>query len=590
MATPAEAERAEGASGRRVFAAAATCAVVGVLLSALPDLLWWPRLGIPFWSWADRDDLFYLAAAAQAYDNHPLRLADPAVVAGGHNIYPWLQLGPGVLVAKVLGLGPLGIHIIWAVWAGLSISLGLFLVINHYLQQPWITAGLTILLLADHGSSIGQPLFRHMVCLGQWLSAEFGGQSGFDLKSLHNITFRIANPGLTLIYLLLHLWLIARARERPTWPRIIAAGLGFGLLFYVYFYYWTAAGLALMLALLLDAGHRRVYFHTGWIGGLIGLPAVISGILLKRSTALNWQLRSDFFVPIARFSELLIPKMDLVLLAIGLVWVLRRRRDLIYLWALTTAGMVLANHQILSGLQIQNFHWLYYVAWWGLGLLLYLAIAGELFARSARSRLAAGGLFALCVIYLASGLWLRALEATRTPASRAALTECQHYREQRFEPGAPRLVPNSVVAGDLAFVDYALILENQRPVDDLAIVHSPSIDGPEWYARMALNAYLRGLDLPAFEANRSPSEVEEWGPWANGRDPSQRAEHQARRRAAFEQVQADPAAALDRFRVRYVALPAEQTPPAYLEMGWQRLQAGPYWQIWERTEPRRPGR
>ena len=53
--------------------------------------------------------------------------------------------------------------------------------------------------------------------------------------------WRIITPGLSLAYLLLHIWLVARACARPTPARLLASGAGLGLLFYVYFYYWTAA-------------------------------------------------------------------------------------------------------------------------------------------------------------------------------------------------------------------------------------------------------------------------------------------------------------------------------------------------------------
>ena len=112
----------------------------------------------------------------------------------------------------------------------------------------------------------------------------------------------------------------------------------FGLLFYVYFYYWTAAGLALVLAWALDAGHRRVYFHAGWIGGLLGLPGVVSDFFLKQHLSPDFFVRCDRLVPIGRFTELVLPKEMLVATVLGLIWVLFRRRDLIFVWALAQRG------------------------------------------------------------------------------------------------------------------------------------------------------------------------------------------------------------------------------------------------------------
>ena len=56
----------------------------------------------------------------------------------------------------------------------------------------------------------------------------------------------------------------------PSWRRQIASAVGFGLLFYVYFYYWTAASIALDIAAAFDAGHRRVSLNTALIGGIDG--------------------------------------------------------------------------------------------------------------------------------------------------------------------------------------------------------------------------------------------------------------------------------------------------------------------------------
>src|SRR4051794_24973127 len=87
----------------------AACGVLGVALSAWPHVAWWGRLGIPVWL-AEYDDLCaYLAPASQAYFNHPARLTEAVRVEGGSSPYPWLQMVPGILVARAAGLGPLGI-------------------------------------------------------------------------------------------------------------------------------------------------------------------------------------------------------------------------------------------------------------------------------------------------------------------------------------------------------------------------------------------------------------------------------------------------------------------------------------------------
>ena len=568
--------------GRADLAAAALCVAVGVAMAILPHLIWWPRLGAPVYV-ADHDDLLYLTVARQAYRHHPTALGDPTRVSGGVSMYNTLVFVPGILAAKGLGLGPLGINLAWRALAGLGVALGWYALMRHYLGRPWVAAALAVFMLADVGATKGLPLARTAILAGQMATGRGGAL--FDDFPRVQPEWRIITPAMSLAFLLLHLWLLARARDRPTAARIAAAGAGFGLLFYAYFYYWTAAGLALLVALALDAGRRRVYFFTGAIGGLIGLPAVVSGMLAKHATAPDWLPRNDTFLPIARTSELLLPKLGLVLMIVGLAWVWARRRDLVYLWALATAGLLLLNHQVVSGLQIQNFHWSYV---WEIGYsaLFVLLIAGAAFDRPALPRAWLAGLFALVALDAAAGFGFRALEATRTRQTREILAAYRDYRDQRLAPGVPPLAPDAVVAGDLPFVNQAVILEDQRPLAHYTTQLSPDLDDRAYLRRIALNAALRGLDRPAFAADHEGLLVKGWGPWS--RDPALRAAALAESLRDFDAFRADPAAGLAEYGVRYLAIPAGQVTPSPIRSGWRRLQAGPTWQVWEREDQPRP--
>ncbi|HEV3167954.1 MAG TPA: hypothetical protein VGZ22_28390 [Isosphaeraceae bacterium] len=576
---------------RSDFAAAALCVVVGVVLSILPHLIWWARAGSPVW-FADLDDLLYLSVASQAYFNHPLSLSDPTLDTGGATIYSWWQLGPAILVARMLALGPATINLTWRIWAGLSIGLSWYLVMRFYVGRPWVAAALACLMLADIGSISGRLLVNHvwyftMLATGQSERLMLASPVLGTVPILAGIPgacpqWRIITPGLSFAFLLVYVWLVARARARPTWPRLVAAGVSFGLLFHIYFYYWTAAGLALLLALALDAGHRRVYFYTGLIGGLLGLPALISGFLIKRAYPADWLERSDVFVPIGRLSHLLIPKVALSLLVVtGVLLVWAHRKDLIHVWALAAAGLLWTDHQLLTGLEIQNMHWQWYVSGPMLCLLLVLLAAGLALDRVRWPRAVVAGLLVLLGVHLAIGFAVRASEATQNRMCVEILDDYARYRAQRLGPSAARLEPNVVLAGDPRFLELAAALENERPLDHYASLFSPSTRDDEWYMRMALNGYLRGLSRPAFEDEQQRDLAGAvWGPWS--RDPARRAESLAERLAAYDRVAADPPAALAHFRVRYVALPAGQGgTPSHLENDWVRLESGGSWDLWE---------
>src|SRR5262249_52748018 len=152
--------------------AAGVCTLIGVSLAVLPHLLWWPELGTPVWI-ADNDDLLYLSYAGQAYDNHPAKLGDPILVTGGTGMYPWLQLGPGVLLGKAFGLGPMAVSLIWRAWAGLSIALAWYLVIRAYVSGPFWAAVVVAGLLADIGLLTGHLLVKQFVVLYHLLSGQY---------------------------------------------------------------------------------------------------------------------------------------------------------------------------------------------------------------------------------------------------------------------------------------------------------------------------------------------------------------------------------------------------------------------------------
>src|SRR6185295_2632837 len=106
---------------------------------------------------------------------------------------------------------------------------------------------------------------------------------------------------------------------------LLIAGIGLGLLFYTYFYFWTSATLALLLGLIVDLPRHKVYFHTGWIGGLIGLPSLLLDAAAKSASSTDWLHRSNKLLPISRFSELIIHNAIILYLIITLAWVWFRR-------------------------------------------------------------------------------------------------------------------------------------------------------------------------------------------------------------------------------------------------------------------------
>jgi hypothetical protein len=447
-------------------------------------------------------------------------------------------------------------------------------------KKPWVAAGVSAILMADVGVVAAHPIWRHLLVSVRLFLGRT--QDLLDKNPQLHQEWRLVSPALSLAYLLFHIWLLARAREAPSRSRILLAGLGLGILFYAYFFYWTAACLALVLAFLLDAKGRRVYWQTACLGVLLGLPSLVSTFLLKQSTLPDWLPRTDYALHISRFSELLIPKIAVFILIALFIWIWRLRRDLIYIWALAASGLLLMNHQVVTSMQMQNFHWTYV---WGpcLSLLVLLAtvdVLGQFIRVSRLPRIAA---VALVIVHLGIGFWLRAVEAAKTQESVDFTKGYGRYQEQQ-NIAHVQFASNGVVAGDKDFVYLAAVLNNLRPLNHYAVILSPSIDNSEWDYRVALDGFIRGLDREAFARNqRAALDSNVLG--LEARDPIRRAQRLAGRLEKYDEVAANSGPAMNRFHVRYVALPKGVVPPSYLAANWRRLADGPYWQIWEREWP-----
>jgi hypothetical protein len=569
---------------RKLLAPALCSMAVGLLISLLPNLLLLMKGRRPVWI-ADSDELLYLAVAGQSYFEHPFHLADPLLQThSGRSMYPWIQFAPGILPAYFLHLGPLAISFFWRAFAGFSMGLGIFLVIWKIIRRPWIAAAGATWMLSDAGMLTGQPLFQQLAAIRKLALVRGDYLIGGEPQIMR--LWRIITPGLSLVYLLIFLFALLHLRASPSRRSTVFAGVAFGLLFYVYFYYWTAAALALLICAVLDKGLRRSSILAGLIGGLIGIPAILSGFSLKNSTGHDWLQRTDNFVPIPHFSEQLWFIIPDCVLMISLFWVLIRRRDLLPVWALAFSGMILANHQIITGLQIENYHYIYvFGPVFSLLVISAFAAAAERFEQR-RPLLVKCCVAGLCAGSLLSGLWLRAAEAELTAIPLKLQADLGQYKSQRKRsPGdpTPRLVPDSIIAGDPMFLDLASILEDQRPLTHYAVLFSPAVSDQEWDRRDALNAYFTGQTIEEFDVHqREFFQHLVYGPTVH--NLAARALRIESRENEFRKITHDPESALREFNVRYIALAGNQRLPDAIASQFDLMQNGPGWVIWERKQ------
>src|SRR5262249_29589519 len=151
------------------------------------------------------------------------------VVPGRTSLYPQLPLLPDTVLTRVLDLGPLSVNIVWRLTGGMTLGLAWYLLIHHFLKAPWWSALFAVLLLADSGV-LGCTLFaRQAMNVLSYLSGKYERGSLPEHARLMG-QWRLATPALTMAYLLAHLWLVSRARERPEdRARVVLAGISFGL-------------------------------------------------------------------------------------------------------------------------------------------------------------------------------------------------------------------------------------------------------------------------------------------------------------------------------------------------------------------------
>jgi len=246
------------------------------------------------------------------------------------------------------------------------------------------------------------------------------------------------------------------------------------------------------------------------------------------------------------------------------------------LWALICSGVILNNHQIITGLQIQNFHWKY-VYGTASSFFVLLIIVDLISSLQIPKKIVVYFLVFISSFYLITSIWLwnKASQASNFVNYNTTYHEYLKQKSSRVS-----LEPKSVIAGDDKFSSIGIITDNQRPLFGYTVNLSPSVDNAEYNERQVLNFYLLGLDRSQLQPMMNQYITMSWGPWA--RDPKKRQQLLQSLAKKYDDVVSEPTKYIRKFQVKYVALPMKVPQPEYLKNGWKLLQNGPTWQIWKR--------
>lgn len=571
------------AGGFGLLTRLALLGAIGVALATLPHAAAFRATGDPDFI-ADGDELLYRAwSRAAVLDGEPA-LVDAIHRPSGPMMHPRALFVPPALLANALGLDLTRVALLWRALAGLGVAWGLYAAMRAGVGRPWLAAVAAAALLVDAGFVYGQPGYRPLLIARSLAQGSDTFFNGVPAVMNH---LRVVTPALALPVLLVHLGLMVRARARSERWAIVGAGVGLGLLFHLYFYFWTAAMAALALAFVLDAPGRRLYAMVGVTGLLIGLPALYEGYATKARTPPDWLLRTDKFAPLGRFQELLLPASIYAVLAAAGLWAWRSgRRELTYLWCSAVAGAALENHQVVTRLQIENFH---YVQALGVSLsvLLGLLAAGWVDARADRlgpaARRGLWGVLALVVLgQVGMGLAGRWLEATRTRETREWAERLARYRADALP-----IPPGAVLAGDYHYTFLAAALGEVYPLSGRLVEYSSEATDRELDERLVLNFFLEGLSRAEAEAEvRRPAGTLSRESHAKRTPEAARAQEE-RRLGLVEQIYADPVSWIRRYSPTHILLRRDTgRDPAASLAGLARLQAsGSTCDLWALEPP-----
>ncbi len=316
--------------------------------------------------WADGDPYLYEHKGQfTTWDYYPLSLlaGSGAKLLGVHNpetLFIWFDLF----------LPPVTILIMYALFYAFC------------RKKSWSALG-ALIFVAFPNITIYQNFFKVSLYQGRMFSYVLS-----LLKQGFNPDFsRLFVPGLTTIFFSLFLLaicrLLERAEVRPR--RLLFAGLAYGALFYVYFYYWVfatiALGLAVMIDLFLGRSLVRRLLITMGIGFAVSIPYWIRYFLAIQNPLFHEYIARIGIEYSHRPTLGSIAHALLVPVIIIAFWFLRKtigRPILVWSSATLLATLVALNIQVVLGFNPQPDHWgsrvnVYILVMW-LVVLLFFAV------------------------------------------------------------------------------------------------------------------------------------------------------------------------------------------------------------------------
>lgn len=585
--------------------AALVCALVTMTLAVAPHFASLVKLGTLEYI-ADGDDVYYLSVSRIPYRGE-LTLRDPFCGPWEKRptLYSWLQFVPAAILARALDTGPILVALVWRTVGGALTGLAVYALLRRCLAGmrhpvPWALAA-TLVCVADAGFVNGRSLVGDLLLIPTWMKG-ITPQVGPKAFGLYRVVTPLTNLGPMMMVAAA---LIPSPRGRGI-ARAAVGAIALGLCVYLYFFFWTAAAVAVAIyiagvAALGMAGKidrkaaRRELIIASVIllGGLaIGAPQVVSNsrafadpefkpILQRMVRGLKLPpghpLRAQNLVNLWVFA-----KLALGAVAIAALTRWRERTglaSLAILWCFTAAGYILANSAIVTGLEFENFHWLYVFSPFGEMLLIVAGAVVVERSNLARGRVGAMALATVPILLVIFALAYRPFEALQ--AAEPARMNTTLRELSTIRPALERLRPDDILAGPPE-VNLAVLCGFSGLLyqyDQTAV--SSVIPDQEVLERHALNGWLQGLDQDTYSVEARRSQFTAGELLQPGWEPEVVA---AARLAIFDRLMAgESEGMLERYRPNVLLRRSSLEPPSRGGR-WSRIETAPgKWSLWKRV-------
>lgn len=575
--------------------------LVGLVLAILPHLAWYVESGQLDYL-ASGDDVYYLTLARIPYHGEA-RLRDPFVPPTRDlpSLYSNLQFVPLSRLAAALGVPVQRVGLLWRVVGGLGMGLSIYVLFRRLFRSTRypvaFALGCGIIFLADGGSVTGRNLIQNAIYLLDPAAALNSGRNHDGLG-----LYRVVTPLLNLQFLLLMAAALIGVRDRIPWRWVFLGMACLALCVHLYFFFWTAAVVALgglvatslvaaSLAWRKDPERRERKLVDAKVGALVlaggmalGAPQILSNARTFSSPefkpVLERSLRGRTLSPdepkrmlYTRFRWHWTHAVLGAVVVYGLGMVVLEP-----IWWLAVAGYAMMNSALVTGLEFENFHWIYVASAFGEILVLgAMVLAVDRWWPSGRRGLGALAIVPALVLVLGVGWrWYQALHGPEARMNAQALAELRP-----LQPDLARLGPENTLVGP-AMARVALLYSRSGMLyqrDQSAI--SSLIPMRELNERHALDAWLLGLDEAGYrDVAHEPS-------FERGQlrvEPEFTAEVLANQRLEiFREIERAPTPFLERYQPDALLLPSSAPPP---QRGgpWRLVREAPAWSLWTKVE------